>query len=423
MEAYRRGLSIYREVLFRDLVRLPSTTYATHGLYMYPAKFIPHVVRYALERFSGPGDWVFDPFAGYGSVAVEASLTCRNAELWDLNPITRILTLASTCDRDVSLGDFHIDWGYDEPFKPAWENIFYWHPREFLEALSRAWGYWHHVVRRSLSECLAYLVAIPLLKVTRFFSYSDEEIAKLYRSKYAEEKVGKLLSTDWRSKMEKMYWEYAREAYEKVREYHALKPRKVEAVVRTSWREGGRLVVFDSLREELDRGVRLMITSPPYLQAQEYIRSFKLELAWLGFTGADLRALASHEIPYNRPPDVEVNSRLYREYRSRVASMRHQRLLELYEAYFRSLAHFLNINSGRVETIALFVGPVKIRGMRIPIDEILREHLESLGFHHLETLIDRIVSRRLFNSRINPATGLPDERTQTEHLLVMKKKS
>jgi hypothetical protein len=64
-----------------------------------------------------------------------------------------------------------------------------------------------------------------------------------------------------------------------------------------------------------------------------------------------------------------------------------------------------------------------ILGMRIPIDEILREHLESLGFHHLETLIDRIVSRRLFNSRINPATGLPDERTQTEHLLVMKKKS
>ncbi|MDT7887769.1 MAG: hypothetical protein RQ885_02195 [Desulfurococcales archaeon] len=32
----------------------------------------------------------------------------------------------------------HIDWGYGEPFKPVWENIFYWHPRESLEALSRA---------------------------------------------------------------------------------------------------------------------------------------------------------------------------------------------------------------------------------------------------------------------------------------------
>ncbi|MEM4970280.1 MAG: hypothetical protein QXE01_03405 [Sulfolobales archaeon] len=64
-----------------------------------------------------------------------------------------------------------------------------------------------------------------------------------------------------------------------------------------------------------------------------------------------------------------------------------------------------------------------MRNIRIPIDEILREHLESLGFQHIETLIDRIVSRRLFNSRINPATGLEDERTPTEHLLIMRNKS
>jgi len=423
MEAYSRGLSIYREVLFRDLVRLPGTTYATHGLYMYPARFIPHVVRYSLERYSESGDWVFDPFAGYGSVGVEATLTGRNAVLWDLNPMTRILAMASTCDRDASLGDFHIDWSYGDPFKPVWENIGYWHPREFLEALSRAWGYWHRVVRRSFPECLAYLIAIPLLKVTRFLSYSDEEIAKLYRSRYAEDRVRELLSTDWRSRMEKMYWEYAREVYKKVREYHMHRPKKVEMVIRTSWRDNGRLLIFDSLRERLDRDVGLMITSPPYLQAQEYIRSFKLELAWLGYTGIDLRVLASHEIPYNRAPDVEVSSRLYREYRSRVASTGHRKLLELYDTYFKSLAHFLNTNSDRVEKIAVFVGPTKIRGVRIPIDEILREHMESLGYQHVETLIDRIVSRRLFNPGINPATGLPDERTQTEHLLVMEKKN
>ncbi|MGC9012741.1 DNA methyltransferase, partial [Thermogladius sp.] len=355
--------------------------------------------------------------------AIEATLTGRNAELWDLNPITRVLVLASTCDRDFTLRDLHVDWDYDEPFVPLWENIGYWHPKEFLEALSRAWGYWHRVVRREQPECLAYLAAVPLLKVTRFFSYSDEKIAKLYRSKYAEEKVGRLLSTDWRSKMKSMYWEYARGVYEKVEEYRRLGPQRVEVVVKTSWREGGRLLVFDALRERLGRDVKLLVTSPPYLQAQEYIRSFKLELAWLGFTGSDLKALASREIPYNEAPRVEVNSRLYREYRSRVESLGHEKLLKLYETYFRSLAHFLNVNSGRVETLAIFVGPVKIRGVRVPIDEILREHLESLGFQHLETLVDRIVSRRLFNTRVNPATGLPDERTPTEHLLVMRRKN
>lgn len=57
--------------------------------------------------------------------------------------------------------------------------------------------------------------------------------------------------------------------------------------------------------------------------------------------------------------------------------------------------------------------------MRIPIDEILREHLESLGWKHEITLIDRIVARKLFEAKVNPATGLPDERTPTEHLLIM----
>ncbi|MEM4619143.1 MAG: DNA methyltransferase [Desulfurococcaceae archaeon] len=414
---------MYREVLFRELVKIPSTTYASHGLYMYPAKFIPHVVRYAIEKYTEPNEWIFDPFAGYGTVAIEASLTGRNTILWDLNPMTEILTLASTYRGDLTLKDFQLDWNYDEPFHPQWENISYWHPREFYNILSRLWGFWNKEVysRAKSREKLgkAYLVAIPLLKITRFFSFSDEKIAKLYKSKYAIEKIKNLLSSDWRSKMEKMYWDEARKIVEKVKEYNTLKPRNIEIVVKTSKHINGHLVVFDSLTQKLDKGVKLLITSPPYLQAQEYIRSFKLELVWLGYSGSDLRILQMHEIPYNNPPRVEIRSRIFQIIREEVKK-HGDKLLKLYDAYFHSLVHFLDINHDRIEYIAMFVGPTKIRTTRIPIDEILREHLESLGFIHIETLIDRIVNRRLFKTTMNPATGLKDERTPTEHLLVMK---
>ena len=417
----------YREVLFRELVPLKSTTYATHGLYMYPAKFIPHVVRYAIERYSEAGDWVFDPFAGYGTVAIEASLTGRNAVLWDLNPMTEVLTLASLYRWDISLRDFEIDWSYSKEFRPAWENISYWHPRKFLDALAMAWGYWHNEEfgkAKDLKEVSkAYLIAIPLLKVTRFFSYSDEKIAKLYKSKRAEEKVRALLAGDWKTRMVRMYWDYAREVVDKVREYVSLKPKEVEIVIETSRKVNGRLEVFDAVKAKLDRDVKLLITSPPYLQAQEYIRSFKLELAWLGYTGQDLKLLTDHEIPYNNPLHVEIHSRLFHEIRKEIVKLSHRKLLEMFDAYFHSLMRFLNNNYDRVEVMAIFVGPVKIRGMRIPIDEILREHLEALGFKHEETLIDRIVSRRLFKVEANPATGLADERTPTEHLLIMKKRN
>ena len=56
-----------------------------------------------------------------------------------------------------------------------------------------------------------------------------------------------------------------------------------------------------------------------------------------------------------------------------------------------------------------------------PLDEILKEHFESLGWSHEVTLIDTIVSRRLARVEINPVTGLEDEKTPTEHLLIMRR--
>ena len=42
-------------VIFRELMpEIPSTTYATFGLYRYPAKFIPHVIAYALTTYGRP---------------------------------------------------------------------------------------------------------------------------------------------------------------------------------------------------------------------------------------------------------------------------------------------------------------------------------------------------------------------------------
>ena len=408
-------------ILFRKLVNeVPSTTYATHGLYMYPAKFIPQVVRYVINKYTSPGDWLFDPFAGYGTVAIESTITGRNCVLWDLNPILYLLVYASTYNDPLMLRDLYMDFEYKDAFRPRWDNISYWHPREFYDVLSHAWGYWHREVNSKLKP----LMAIPLLKVTRYFSYSDEKIAKLYKSKYAEEKVKTLLSKDWRREMEKMYWEYAREVVEKVKEYRGYNPKPVEVVVKASDEKvfTSKYIVVDSIKEKLDREVDVLVTSPPYLQAQEYIRSFKLELAWLGFSGSFISYLSKHEIPYNEVGEGYISSKTYEILKKEVEKLNHEKLLKLYVSYFNSLALFLNNNHDKVKNvIAFFVGPVKIRITRIPIDTIIKEHLEHLGWKHEVTLVDTIVSRRLFKSEINPATGLEDERTPTEHLLIMRR--
>ncbi len=58
----------------------------------YRACFKPELPHYFIERFSEPGQIVYDPFGGRGTTAVEASLMHRPFIINDLNPLTEILT-------------------------------------------------------------------------------------------------------------------------------------------------------------------------------------------------------------------------------------------------------------------------------------------------------------------------------------------
>jgi len=390
----------YRKVLFRSFYNF-NTNYATHGLYWYPARFISHVVRYFIERYTKPGDLVFDPFAGSGTVAIEAEITGRNHIVWDLNPIIELLVKAETWKNDVNEKMFEIDFNYSKRFIPRWGDLYFWHPKEFVDVLARLWAYYHDHPNS--------LLAIPLLRIIKYFSYAEIEFAKLNMSKVAIERVNELLSSNWREKIKDMYWQEAERVIKKVKEFQ----RQCKCVSKGEVKGG-----VDVLNAELPR-VDAIITSPPYLQAQEYIRSFSMELHWLGYTTVEIRRLKAREIPYNTPLHTTVNSQTYNKYRELVKGLGDSKLLQIYDAYFESMANFLKRANAKV--IGLFVGPVKIRTMRIPIDEIFKEHLESLGWYHEITLIDTIVSRRLAKIEVNPATGLEDKRTPTEHLLIMRK--
>ena len=407
---------VVRRVSLRRLVKsVPSTTYATHGLYVYPAKFIPQIVRYVLERYSEPGGWVFDPFAGSGTVAVEASLTGRNCILWDLNPILHLLVKASTYTEPISLRDFQVDFDYGEPFKPAWVGALRWHPVEFYKALTHVWGYWHRVVDVRLKP----VVAVPLLKLTKYLSYMDETLPKLWRAKRARLKIEGLLKTNWRAAMERRYWSHARAVLEKIRDYQRRRQFDVEIVVEASDEKvfTGERVIVDSTRRRLGRGVDVMLTSPPYMHAHEYIRSLKLELAWLGFSEGFVASLMRHEVPYNSSfGEGYISSRTYEDVKKQVAGLGRPEIVNHYKAYFNSLAYFLNNNHDKVgSVIALVVGRTKTGDIRIPIDVILQEHLEYLGWEHVETLVDSIPSKRL-------PKKFKYERIPDEYIVIMRRR-
>ena len=77
---------------FRDA----KTSYLTHGLHPYPAKYIPQIPNALIQEFSTVGSTVGDIFCGSGTTLVEALLLKRNAVGLDANPLACLISTAKT---------------------------------------------------------------------------------------------------------------------------------------------------------------------------------------------------------------------------------------------------------------------------------------------------------------------------------------
>lgn len=395
-------------IIFRnEILDIPSTTYGVFGIYRYPAKFIPQVIAYVLKNYAEPGDIIFDPFAGYGTVGMVSRIYGYEYELWDLNPLLEVIhstTMIKPSVIDIAKIISEIKNSKVE-FLPNWSNLKYWFPAEFLKTLGKAWGYVH-----SLKDEKKYLILLPLLKVTKFFSYANEKGYKLCRSQHSKEKIEKLKKSNWKIQFYNTLAKEINFLIRKLREYLNLKPKDVPFVVKAG---------IDTLEEIPERKFDILITSPPYLQAQEYIRSTKLELFWLGYKENYIRELSSKEIPYRDFTPVAISSKKFYKFREKI---KEPHLLKIYDCYFHSLLKTFSTLGERVKKyMFIFVGPAKVRTIPIPIDEIIVEHLENFNWKHEITLVDKILARAMFEAKINPASGLEDSRIKTEHLVILKK--
>ena len=397
-------------IIFRDAVsEIPSTTYGAYSIYKYPAKFIPQVIAYALREYGRPNMKVFDPYAGCGTVGIVCRVYGYDYELWDLNPIINTIHNTALLGKlEIKLPKLMEDIKKSKKqFVPKWSNLKYWFPEDFLPTLFKTWGYVH-----SLADESKYILLIPLLKVTRYFSNSDEKIHKLYSSKFAKKKVETLLKSDWKAKFYKMLEKEIRLLLKKLDEYRLLNPKSVKYEIKSG---------IDTLKTRLEDKVNILITSPPYLQAQEYIRSTKLELFWLGYEEEYIKQLSKKEIPYGPVDEIEIHSKTYDKYKKKI---KEEHLRKLYTRYFCSiLKTFSTLGEDVQNYMFIFVGPAKIRTTSIPIDEIVVEHLKEYGWKHEVTFVDKIVAHAMFEPKINPASGLNDSRMKTEHLVVLRKKA
>ena len=401
------------EVSFRDIIpEISDTSYLTHSIYYYPAKFIPQVVRFCINEFTKKGDTVIDPFAGSGTVGLEAFITERNAVLLDLNYLLEVIIPIKIYRKKDKISKNELFKNIEkikneiEQFIPDYNNIRYWYPNEMFGIISRYWAGTHKLE----NNIYKWIIQASLVRISKLFSWAEHRTPKLFKSKFKKKYIEDLLKINWKKELDDKLFSFAYKYFETVNQ---LQARTKEFSNSVEYYAG-----IDSAKFQLENNKEIdaLITSPPYLQAQEYIRTSKLDLYWLGYTDKQIKEISRLEIPY-RKAERTINTQTLDKIREQVDN---KKLLNILNSYFdhtiASLENNMNLLK-KAGKACIFVGNPKIDGIEIETWRIFTEYFTNKGFKFEIVFDDEIKTRQLFGQRNNKnPNGM-----KSEYLLILSK--
>lgn len=400
-------------VSFRELIpEITDTKYLTHSTHYYPAKFIPQVVRYYIKKFTKEGDLIIDPFAGSGTVGLEAYICNRNSYLLDINPILnhimpiKVFKQKRLLETEALLEILNTMEQNGNEYYPDWPNLNYWYPDEFLKVLLRLWG-WQKELQKDI---YSFIIESALLKVSKHFSYAEHKIPKLFKSKRKKKYIEELRNQDWKNKLIQMIYDISTETLKDVNQFSYLAKNSSANIfyfggVDSSTFKYNEEVQFDGL-----------VTSPPYLQAQEYIRTSKLELFWLGYKHKYIKELSRLEIPYRKPSRI-IKTDTLNDIKSKIKRNDLQKILDSYFSLTIDTLEHAMAKMKKNTITCIFIGNPTIGGLEVEIWRILMEYFTDRNYLFEGVYEDKIKTRQLFGSRNN----LNPEGMKSEYLLKLRK--
>jgi len=243
-----------------------------HQLSPYIGKVKSSMAASLVAQFTKVGDFVYDPFSGSGTVALEAWFAGREVVANDLSPYAYLLTQAKlfpSRNLDFALEEIHAlgaevamqSHEVDLRRIPVWVRRFF-HTETLRETVA-----WSTVLkRRRRWFLLASLMGILHHQRPGFLSYPSSHAVPYLRTK-----------------------KFPRYRFPKLYAYRSIQDR-LEAKVMRAFRRTPELDFElqrhcfrkDAASLSLPKSVDAIITSPPYMRLLEYGRDNRLRLWFLG---------------------------------------------------------------------------------------------------------------------------------------------
>ena len=364
----------------------------------YPGKMVSRLAERLVQQYTRRGDSVLDPFSGSAAILVAANGAGLRVSGVDVNPIAelfyRVKIEGFDGTRAQELGKAWIAEAKQQaPLPIEWSAKHYWFTPGTLKKFERLRAASKVVGLTDGPESWPVLLSYAL--AVRLCSRADQRSPKPFISAEAREtRAGR-------------HFDPNRVILELLGELSGL------------YGGGHKESVGQFVRGDVcDPNVRLgsiqeythVITSPPYINAQDYFRNFKLELylleEMLPFSVKDLRDQfvgTERGRLLDRVPKESIERDI--EWVPVLGTLRTRvpRLGAVVHRYLYDMGRAFDVVRERLESNACLVivcGDNLIGGMRIPTWELLDKMLEEKGFALFDRFRDPIRDRLLAPARL-----------------------
>jgi hypothetical protein len=369
-----------------------ETPLKIYSLGFQPAKTVPEIPRWFLRKYIQQGDNVLEPFAGSGTTIIE-SLRYRVNSYWlDYQPLSQLICRVKTtkfpllkvaqeaakvfnraCNQEhapITVEFANKDFWFQKSVQAGLETLKYQITLCDQDIQPIFWLAFASTVRKASDMNDGMILAARRSHVAEIPKRSKEDVFKFFR--------------DYVNKIIEALVEWEKETANTTAKAYELQPN-------------------DARYFRSDNKFEAVLTSPPYINAIDYVWASKFELHWLDMVKNDAERLSlyANEIGTERISKAECKELgrtgnaeidqlvedIYTAKYYKATEGQNQLRARVAYKYFLDMLHHFNTAHRHLKPGGYYcfaIGDVsKICGVDIPVAKLLRELAQEVGFKQI----------------------------------------
>lgn len=257
-------------------IKTKSVNYLTHGFHKYPGKFIPQIPDWAIKKYAIKSNMtILDPFCGSGTTLVESLLHQHNSIGIDIDPLSVLISKVKTTPLNIDKLSEIKKWVVNhiknekiiERNLPTINSLNHWFTNDAIDKLGKIRFIIDEIPNNfSKSKDIQDFFYICFSSIIRRVSNADNQSQKTYVSHTNPKTPDEVYSSFF--KQLDLY-------FSKIKEFSPKVGNVKNEIINNS--------SVNNLQTLLEKkNIDLVITSPPYIKAIDYIYNQMVELFWIG---------------------------------------------------------------------------------------------------------------------------------------------